>query len=220
MLFVVLLIATLLGAAVWVVLGSKLLVVREVSVRGTSLLDRDRVLRVAEVPLGTPMARLDAGAVERRVGRVREVESVRVRRSWPTTLVITVRERTPIAAVEQNGLFQHVDRFGVTVLTSPRRPSHLPLLVVASPGAGDPSTREGLEVLRDLPSRWRDRLVTIEAPGPESVVLRLEGGLTVVWGAAERADEKHRLLKALLATRAGRAARTIDVSSPEVVTTR
>ncbi|MEO3783493.1 FtsQ-type POTRA domain-containing protein [Actinocorallia sp. B10E7] len=219
-LFVVLLIAALLGAAVWVVLGSKLLVVREVSVRGISLLDRERVLQAARVPVGTPLARLDAGAVKRRVAGVREVESVSVSRSWPTTLVITVRERSPIATVEQNGLFQHVDRFGVTVLTSPRRPAHLPLFVVAAPGAGDPATREGLKVLRELPPRWKTKLVTIEALSAESVVLRLEGGLTVVWGAAERTDEKHRLLKALLSTKAGRAARTIDVSAPEVVTTR
>ncbi|WP_106398517.1 cell division protein FtsQ/DivIB [Actinocorallia populi] len=219
-LFVALLITALLGTAVWVVLGSKLLVVREVAVRGTSLLERDRLLETAQVPLGTPMARLDAEAIERRVRGVREVESVSVTRSWPTTLVIAVRERTPIATVEQNGLFQHVDRFGVTVLTSPARPSHLPLLVVAAPGAGDPSTREGLAVLRELPRRWKSKLVTIEALSAHSVVLRLESGLNVVWGAAGRADEKHRLLTALLATKAGRAARTIDVSAPEVVTTR
>ncbi|GAA0968799.1 cell division protein FtsQ/DivIB [Actinocorallia libanotica] len=218
--FVVLLIASLLGAAVWVVLGSKLLVVREVAVRGISLLERDKVLAAAQVPLGAPMARLDAEAIERRIRKSREVESVSVTRDWPTTLVIAVRERTPIATVEQNGLFHHVDRFGVTVLTTPARPAHLPLLVVAAPGAGDPSTREGLAVLRELPHRWKSRLVTIEALSAESVVLRLEGGLDVVWGAAGRAEEKHRLLKALLATKTGRAARTIDVSAPEVVTTR
>jgi cell division protein FtsQ len=218
--FVVLLIAALLGAAIWAVLGSRLLVVREVSVRGVSVLDRGQVLKAARVPVGTPMARLDTGSVRSRVAGIREVQSVSVSRSWPTTLVITVRERTPIATVEQNGLFQHVDRFGVTVLTSPRRPAHLPLLVVAAPGPGDPATREGLEVLRGLQPRWKSKLVTIEASSAELVVLRLEGGLTVVWGAAERADEKHRLLKALLATKAGRAARTIDVSAPDVVTTR
>ena len=219
-LFVGLLVVALLGAAVWVVLGSKLLVVRQVAVRGTGLLTREQVLEVARVPLGTPMARLDTGEMEHRMARVREVESVEVRRNWPTTVTITVRERTPVAAVEHNGLFQHLDRFGVTVLTSPERPADLPLLAVAAPGPGDPATRAGLTVLRRLPGPWRARLTGVEAASPESVVLRLDGGLTVVWGDTERTEDKSRLLKALLATKAGRAARTIDVSAPEVVTTR
>ncbi|MCD0450846.1 FtsQ-type POTRA domain-containing protein [Actinocorallia sp. API 0066] len=220
MLFVLLLLAALIGAASWVVLGSRLLVVRDVEVRGLSLLSRQQVLDVARVPVGTPMARLDVGAVERRIAAVREVESVKARRSWPTTLVISVVEREPVAAVGWQGQYAQLDRFGVTVLTGPRRPRDLPELVVAAPGAGDPATRAGLAVLRDLPPRWRARLTTVEAPGPETVLLRLDSGLAVVWGAAERAPEKIKLLETLLSTKAGKAARTIDVSASGVVTTR
>ncbi|ROO83965.1 cell division protein FtsQ [Actinocorallia herbida] len=219
-LFVVLLLAGLVGAAVWVVLGSRLLVVRDVEVRGLSLLSRKQVLDVALVPVGTPMARLDAGAVERRISAVREVESVKAERAWPTTLVIRVVERVPVAVVAGEGGYAQLDRFGVTVLTGPRKPGHLPELVVAAPGAGDPATRSGLAVLRDLPDGWRARLTEVEVPGPEHVVLRLNGGVAVVWGAAERGAEKIKLLEALLSTKAGKAARTIDVSAPGVVTTR
>jgi len=42
----------------------------------------------------------------------------------------------------------------------------------------------------------------------------------VIWGAPERAAEKLRLVEALAGAAAGRSAHTIDVSSPEVVTTR
>lgn len=219
-LFVVLLLSGLVGAAVWVVLGSKLLVVRDVEVRGLTLLGRQQVLDAAVVPLGTPMARLDVGAVERRIAGVREVESVTAERSWPTTLVIRVVERVPVAAVSWNGRYAQVDRFGVTVLTATRRPRDLPELVVAAPGAGDPATRAGLAVLSELPGEWRARLAAIEASGPQGVILRLDDGLVVVWGAAERGTEKIKLLKALLSTKAGKALRTIDVSAPGVVTTR
>ncbi|MDX6743069.1 cell division protein FtsQ/DivIB [Actinocorallia sp. A-T 12471] len=219
-LFVLLLLAGLVGAAVWVVLGSRLLVVRDVEVRGLSLLARKQVLDVAQVPVGTPMARLDVGAVERRIAAVREVESVKAERAWPTTLVIRVVERVPVASFARDGVYAQLDRFGVTVLTGPRKPGHLPELVVAAPGAGDPATRTALAVLRGLPDRWRARLTAVEAPGPEHVILRLEGGLAVVWGAAERGPEKIKLLEALLSTKAGKAARTVDVSAPGVVTTR
>ncbi|GAB2818219.1 hypothetical protein GCM10022221_15110 [Actinocorallia aurea] len=219
-LFVVLLLAGLIGAAVWVVLGSRLLVVRDVEVRGLSLLTRKQVLDAALVPIGTPMARLDAGAVERRIAAVREVESVKAERSWPTTLVLRVVERVPVAVVAGEGGYAQLDRFGVTVLTGPRKPGHLPELVVAAPGAGDPATRSGLAVLRELPDAWRARLTEVEVPGAEHVVLRLDGGLVVVWGAAERGSEKIGLLEAVLSSKAGKAAGTIDVSVPGVVTTR
>lgn len=220
MLFVVLLIGGLLGTAAWVVLGSKLLVVREVEVQGLSLLDRQQVLDAARVPIGTPLARADVDGVRRRVAALKEVESVRIQRGWPTSLVVKVTEREPVASVQRGEEFFQIDRFGVTVLTSKNRPGHLPLLVVGAPGPGDPATKAGLEVLRTLPQRYASRLVTLEALSPESVVLRFGDGATVVWGAAERGRQKLRLLDALLKTPEGKAARTIDVSAPGVVTTR
>jgi len=42
----------------------------------------------------------------------------------------------------------------------------------------------------------------------------------VVWGAAERAGEKIRLLDAVRRTAVGRAIRTVDISSPEVLKTK
>ena len=58
------------------------------------------------------------------------------------------------------------------------------------------------------------------ASGPEEVTLQLTGGRTVVWGAAERPEEKVRLFDALQRTAAGRSAHTVDLSDPEVVTTQ
>ncbi|MEO5873772.1 MAG: cell division protein FtsQ, partial [Streptosporangiaceae bacterium] len=52
-LFVILLIVGLLGTAAWVLLGSRLLVVRQVEVSGLDLVSRPRVLAAAGVPIGT-----------------------------------------------------------------------------------------------------------------------------------------------------------------------
>ncbi|GAA3234002.1 cell division protein FtsQ/DivIB [Actinocorallia longicatena] len=219
-LFVILLILGLLGTAAWAVLGSKLLVVRQVEVHGTHLLGRGQVTDTARITIGTPLARIDTGAVERRVAAIRQVADVTVRRGWPTSVVITIRERVPVAVVQSTAGFSHLDTSGVTVLTSKKRAPGLPLLLVAQAGPGDPSTKAALGVLAGLPQRLSSRLVTVEALSPENVVLRLGGGISVVWGAAERSPEKVKLLDALLATKAGRLARSIDVSAPGVVTTR
>jgi cell division protein FtsQ len=60
----------------------------------------------------------------------------------------------------------------------------------------------------------------VDVPSTEAVSLRLTDGVTVVWGAAERGPEKLRLLHGLLSASPRRGVKTIDVSSPEVVTTR
>lgn len=218
--FVVLLVLGALGIAGWVLLGSRLLVVREVQVTGERLVSRDRVLAAARVPLGTPLLRVDPDVVRGRVESVTEVESAAVVRVWPARLRIAVRERTPVVVALYQGKYLHIDRYGVTVLGSAVAPAGLPQLRVASPGQGDPATRAALGVLGGLPQDIAGRLSAIEAASPESVTLRLRSGPAVVWGAQERTAEKLRALHALLGSERGERAKEIDVSSPEVVSTR
>ena len=219
-LFVALLVTGVLGTAAWVLLGSRLLVARHIDVVGDRLVPRDRVLAVADVRLGEPLIRLDTGAVRDRVEAVQEVETARVERRWPATVRIVVRERTPIAAVQDDNRFLQIDRYGVTVLTSAARPRGLPSLTVANPVPSDPSLRAGLAVIQALPPWMSHRVASLEAASPEAVTLRLKEGIAIVWGAPERTPDKLRLLHGLLSTTPRRGIKTIDVSSPEVVTTK
>jgi cell division protein FtsQ len=219
-LFVGLFIFGVLGTATWVLLGSRLLVVRRIDVTGERLVSRQDVLTAAGVRLGEPLARLDTEVVRDRVEAVQAVETARVERRWPTTVRIVVRERTPIVVAQQGNRFLQIDRYGVTVVTSAARPHGLPVLDVANPTQSDPSLRAGLSVVRALPSWFGRRVVGVEVLSPEAVTLRLTDGVIVVWGAPERGPEKLRLLHGLLGESPPRGVKTIDVSSPEVVTTR
>ncbi|WP_067795792.1 cell division protein FtsQ/DivIB [Actinomadura formosensis] len=218
--FVTLLVAGVLGLVAWVLLGSRLLVVRHVEVTGADLAPRDRIAAAAEIPVGTPMARLRTGAIRERVERLREVESAEIERHWPGTVRIVVRERVPVAVFARGGRYHLLDRYGVTVADRGSRPPGLPVLTVASPGPSDTATRAALTVLSELPERLSGGLAEVEATGPEAVTLYMKDGQTVVWGAAERAGEKIRLLDAVRRTVAGRALRTVDISSPEVLKTK
>jgi cell division protein FtsQ len=219
-LFVGLFVAGVLGTATWVLLGSRLLVIRRIDITGERLVSRQEVLAAARVHLGEPLARLDTGVVRDRVEAVQAVETARVERRWPTSVRIVVRERTPIVVAQRDNRFFQIDRYGVTVVTSAARPRGLPVLDVANPTQSDPALRAGLSVVRALPPWLGRRVVGVEVPSPEAVTLRLSDGVTVVWGAVERGQEKLRLLHGLLSESPRRGVKTIDVSSPEVVTTR
>jgi cell division protein FtsQ len=205
----------LIGAALWILYGTSVLGVREISVRGATIVTDDDVRAAAAVTVGTPLARVDTGAVAARVRTLAPVASVDVSRSWPGTLVVDVTERVPVAAVTVPTGFALLDATGVAFETVPAVPGGVVALKVAAPGPTDPATVAALKVLVALTPPLRSQLAAISAPSPTAIRLELTGGRTVIWGSAEQTDVKVQVATALL----GRPGKTIDVSAPEVATT-
>ncbi|RBY88518.1 cell division protein FtsQ [Blastococcus sp. TF02A-26] len=210
--------------AVWVVWGSPLLAVSTVRVDGAGSLTAEQVRAAAGVAEGTPLLRVDVDAAAARVARLPQVASVQVTRGWPRTVVITVRERVPVAVVEQAGTRSLLDADGVlfdTVTGEP--PAGAVPLEVADPGPDDAATRAGLAALVELPRDVREQLASVTAGSEHDVTLTLTDGTTVLWGTAADSDEKADVLVALLGQVASGAlepAATIDVSAPSAVVLR
>ncbi|HYA50844.1 MAG TPA: FtsQ-type POTRA domain-containing protein [Streptosporangiaceae bacterium] len=219
-------VAIVAGVA-WALLGSRLLVVRSVQVTGTGpQVSRAQVLTAARVRAGLPLIRVNTAAVAQRVDGIRQVQSTQVSRSWPSTVVISVRLRTPVFAVAVHGGYALVDAYGVDVRDSARRPPRLPLLQLTAGAAGTggaaglsslrPVARAGAAVLRELPPPIARRVRTVSAPTPSEVSLELANGAVIVWGDPSRAAEKARELTLLMRTHA----RRYDVSAPGTAVTQ
>ncbi|HEX6756572.1 MAG TPA: FtsQ-type POTRA domain-containing protein [Mycobacteriales bacterium] len=206
----------LLGVAVWAVGFTGLLGVRTVAVTGTGALTADDIRAAAGVRPGEPLARVDTGAVATRVRSLPGVSRVAVTRSWPSTLRITLTERTGIAVLPRDGATWLIDSDGVVFQRLTVRPAGLPRLAVAAAGRGDPATTAALGALTALPPALARQVLVVTARTPDSVTLTLTGGRTVVWGGDEDRAAKARVLPALL-TRPGSV---YDVSTPAVVTVR
>jgi cell division protein FtsQ len=200
----------------WVLLGSSWLVVDKVVVTGEARVTADQVLAAAQVRLGTPLARVDTGAVAARVRALGPVASVRVSRSWPGTLRVTVVEREPVVAVGRGRTWTLYDGTGTQLGTVTGVPTGLARLEVARPGPDDPATRAALAVLQGLPQALRSQVAVVRAPSPEQVGLVLRDRRTVVWGNTSDARAKATALVALLRL----PGHVYDVSSPTVVTRR
>jgi cell division protein FtsQ len=205
-----------LGGLTWLVYGTPMLGVRDVKVVGAQLLVPGQVQAAADVPAGEPLARVDLDGVRARVRAIPAVDRVVVRRSWPSTLVVEVVERTPVAAVPAGKQFTLVDRTGVPYETVPEKPSGLPLLRLATPGPADQNTRAGLTVLDSLSDELREQLVAVSVVAPAQIRLELRKDRTVVWGDDAQSDRKSQVATVLLR----RAGSQIDVSAPTVVTIR
>jgi cell division protein FtsQ len=205
------------GALTWVVYGTAVLGVRDVKVVGVQLISPLQVEQAAAVPMDEPLARVDLGAVRSRVRGIPAVERVTVRRGWPSTLVVEVVERTPVAAVPAtSGAFTLIDGTGVPYREVARKPDGLPLVRTATPGTSDANTRSALKVLAALSPDLREQLVAISVAAPAQIKLELSRDRTVVWGDDTASDTKSQVATALLK----KAGKEIDVSAPTVVTIR
>lgn len=205
------------GGAAWALLGSSLLVVRHEQVTGNKLVPSAAVLAAAGIRPGTPLASVDTGAAARRVERIAQVLTARVTRSFPDTVVITVRERTPALAVQSGRRYALIDASGVTIRWSARKPAGLPLLTLPTAQLrGDPGVRAAVTVLARLPHGLRKLVKSVSAPSAAAVTLTLRGGVTVLWGAPGPAARKAAEVTVLLRTRA----RHIDVSDPLTAVTQ
>jgi cell division protein FtsQ len=214
--FGVIILAILAGAA-WALLGSSLLVVRHVVVTGNRQVPAAQVRATARIRAGQPLARVNTTAAAKRVDRIPAVLSATVSRSWPDTIVITVRERTPQLAVAAAGGYDLVDANGVTVRWAARRPAGMPVL--SAPPAvlrGNGGVRAAALVLRQLPAQLRARIASVSAPSAMTVTLHLTGGVTVLWGGVGDAAQKWAELELLFKTRA----RGYDVSDPSTAVTQ
>jgi cell division protein FtsQ len=205
------------GGLAWVVYGTSVLGVRQVRVVGAELVTPLQVEQAAAVRADAPLAGVDTDAVRDRVRGIPAVERVVIRRSWPSTLVIEVVERVPVAAVPApGGEFTLIDRTGVPYRRVVQRPDGLPIVRLATPGVTDLNTKAALKVLGSLSDELRGQLVALAVPAPTQIRLELRKDRTVVWGDDTENETKSEAATALL----GKAREQIDVSAPTLVTIR
>ncbi|UWZ35226.1 FtsQ-type POTRA domain-containing protein [Dactylosporangium roseum] len=209
-------VVVVLGVAAAVVFASPALGVERIRILGVSVLSPDAVRAAAAVRPGTPLARLDRRAVERRVRELKPVRTVTARADFPDTLVLTVEERTAVAAVPKVGGFTLIAADGVAYLPVESAPVGLPIVRLADPEPGDATTKAALTVLAALPPVLRVPMTALVAESPTRIRLELTDDRVIVWGDATENEAKVRVLQFTEVA----PGRTLDVSAPGVVVER
>ncbi len=195
---------------------SPALAVRDITVRGAELTDPARVESALDAYRGVPLTRISKDEVRERVGRIPQVRSIEVLLEPPHHLVVALRERVPVAAIEDDGEFVVVDSEGVELMTAgSAEEAGVPVVT----GGRDVLEGERFEAIADvlaaLPESVLAQLRTASAESLSSVELAFTDGRTVVWGTAEDSELKSQVLRELVEARgAGSGVETYDVSSP------
>lgn len=205
----VLLLAVIAAGAVF----TPVMAVREVQVRGAQTIDAAQLQQALARFEGVPLGLVRDGEVRAALAPYPLVERFAVERIPPATLVVSVKERSAVIALQREGGFELVDPAGVPLATVPERPAGVPL---AGEGLHDTASEGFLAaatVVRDMPAELRQQLEGVSAPGPQQVGFSLQGGIEVVWGDATDTQRKAAVLRSLLGSLG--PVSLIDVSAPD-----
>ncbi|WP_240643942.1 cell division protein FtsQ/DivIB [Antribacter gilvus] len=212
----------LVGAAGWVAFFSPVLALdaEQVVVRGEgATVDVAQVRDVVDDAAGVPLPRLDTVALRERILGLNGVKDVRLGRTWPDGLDVTLTARVPVAAVPAPGGYALLDDEGVQVGESPQPPDALPVVAVPiEEDGGTLALGAALRVLGALPPDLASQVASVTADTQDDVRTTLHDGVAVHWGNGERTALKVRVVQTLRA--AAPEARILDVSSPELPVTR
>lgn len=79
--------------------------VEKVEVSGIERLTRKRVLQAAKIADGVNILSVNLNAARKRLHAMSWVENAEIRREFPDTFIIRIREHSPVAVIEMGGLF-------------------------------------------------------------------------------------------------------------------
>ena len=207
---VVLMIA--LGITAWL---SPVLSVRTVDVSGLDQVPREEVLTALGSVKGTPLLRVDTTAAAHRVAGIARVAQVRVKRDYPSSLLVEVVERTPWAYYDGADGPHMIDENGVDYAVEPPPPG-LPRISTPEVLDNPDLLRDGLQVLGELPRPLWEQVSELAISSKDDLEFTLYDGRKVRWGNAADTALKGAVALAIL-TQPGEV---FDVSSPSLPTAK
>jgi cell division protein FtsQ len=181
----------------WGVTRSPLLAVDRVRLSGANHTAVADVVRVVGLAHHRQMVDLDDGVMARAVAALPWVDTARVVRRWPTTVVVTVTERYPVAIVGDTAGWATVDRRGRVLAVTAARPAGLlearaltagGSTTPAPPAAGAPGTTVDGAFLTDLTVAVQlggylsSRVTAVAVTDDGQLQLALSGGATALLG--------------------------------------
>jgi cell division protein FtsQ len=170
--------------------------------------------------LGKPLPLVKSADIRRALDDFRLIESYSTQLEPPSTLVVRITERTPIAVVKQGSSFELVDQAGVVLAAGATAQAGYPVVTLKAGEQPDASAgfAAAASVLAALPTGIRSQVTAATATSPNAVTLALTGGKSVVWGGTDQTQLKTQDLQALLKGAPG--VHVYDVSSPKAPITR
>ncbi|MCJ1674220.1 MULTISPECIES: FtsQ-type POTRA domain-containing protein [unclassified Rathayibacter] len=204
-----------LALVVAVAAYSPLMAVKTIEITGTQRVSAEDIQNSLADQVGVPLTLVDRAAVGRVLGSYPLVRSYSVQTRPPSTLIVSVVERTPVGVIADGAEFDLVDPAGVVIETAPAAQEGYPLLSTPTGSASGAAFRATARVLLTLPESLESQVASAAATTGDDVSLTLADGAVVFWGGSDDSALKAVVLEKLMAATDPAAVASYDVSSPE-----
>ncbi len=178
---------------------------QSIELLGNDYLTEDDVLEVGEVYYGINLTEIDVRALSDALRELPVVAEVRVSRRLPSTLVLRITERSPVAYVSGERRFWTVDGSGMLLFPSDTLTKPLPLITSTpeiTPRAGgrlqEPHLLAALRFAQALTLKGQTQLAEVHA-SDDGITAFTTDRITVNLGVTGDMQEKAAVLEALLA---------------------
>ena len=192
--------------------------VRHVNIVGLRHESRAAVLAAAGLNARPPLIDVSASGIEHRLSRFAWIGGVQVTKQWPSTLMLKVRERVPVAvAFNAAHVLQFVDASGHDLGAAPLH-ENLPTLAY---GRGTNSSwpfaragRAAAYVASQLPRAFSSQVSVVSVNAAGSISLKMTTPVTFVLGPPRQLREKFVSIASVIAHARLAPGDVVDVTVP------
>lgn len=204
--FVVLLVLLVMLIAGFLFLNSPYFTVGQISVEGNKYIAVEEIYRIAGIPEPVNIFRLNTADIKDNLKNDLRVTDVDVTRKFPSTIVISVKERQPLVYVASGYGFFEVDKQGVILAALKNlKQINVPMVTglrLESGYVGDtvsnPEIKPVLEYLSNLDTTTLNQISEVNIKYPESIIAYTVSSAQIRIGKNERIIDKARLTNEIL----------------------
>ncbi|HLJ62415.1 MAG TPA: FtsQ-type POTRA domain-containing protein [bacterium] len=216
--------ATCVLCAVAAFPGSSLFNLDTVVVRGNAHIAGAEILRRVGIGPGDNAFRVDAVAIRERLREDPRIADASIALAFPRNLMVSVRERDPVAALAFGEGYVLLGADGVAIARVSGPGAAMPLVVdrldlpwvQAGTAVPSPSVRFGVTVAATLPPRLRPDVIGLRVDASGEVVLQARDGMWVKVGTADGLTDRLAMVPGVLAAVRARGlhAQYVDLRVP------
>jgi cell division protein FtsQ len=211
----------LVGITVWGVLHLSVFRLHHLTISGNHHESAAAIVNTAGLSSSPALIDVSAGSIEHQLAQLPWVKSASVTVQWPSSIKLTITERTAAASVDTASGWLIVDGTGRVLARSRTQPSGL--VVIQAPLTGSPavsqwfggSIRHGFLVAGTLPRAFKSQVALIVVHPSGAVTLHLVRPVIIEMGQATELPQKYEDIAAVIAGATLHAGDVLDVSVPQ-----
>lgn len=189
-----------------------LMAIQKITITGAERVVVDEVQAKLKPLLGSNLTQVTEEEVAQLLKEFSLIDTIALESRPPSTLLVRIQERQPLAIVKVAGKQSLFDAAGIEIATA-QDSDQYPRLI----GIGNPKTSEkfdaAVSVLLAMPQTLFQRLDSVELDGSAAIIRVRDHDFDVLWGSATESALKTEVLDSILESLED-SPTLVDVSSP------